>query len=332
MLRPLVVIGCFAAATVAIAEPSHLTGQSIRTTLSGATIAIDTPAGTTIPVRISRDGLVSGQAGELASYLGAAKDRGRWWVAGDHLCVKWFRWFEAKPRCISLSQDGSRLYWRDQSGETGTATITAKAEPPKAPRPIIAKTKVTTTETKTAAKDTAPEPPRLQRAGMSAAFQKPARQQPESTPNGASAATPQVLNSGASEPVAEPPATAAAEAEPQKQPAPFEVANIPVPQQAPPRSKREIERAPEAAVASSAYDAVPVLFRVAGVADDDILNVRAGPSQSYPPVGEIPPRGRRVHITGECRGAWCPIRHGRVRGWVNRYYLAEDRSAAAMSR
>jgi hypothetical protein len=31
-----------------------------------------------------------------------------------------------------------------------------------------------------------------------------------------------------------------------------------------------------------------------------------------------------VHIVGQCRDQWCPIRHGRLKGWVNRYYLAED--------
>jgi hypothetical protein len=334
MVRPLVVIGCLTAATVAIAEPSRLTGQSIRTTLSGATIEIDTPAGTTIPVQISSDGLVSGKAGELASFLGAAKDRGRWWVAGDHLCVKWFRWFEAKPKCISLSQDGQRLFWRDQSGETGTATITAQAEPPKPPEPVIAKTKVTTAETKTAANVRAPEPPRLQRAGMSApTFQQAARPQPEPAPTTPSVATPPVLNAGASEPATQTPATAPAVAA-QQQPAPVQTAAVPVPQKAPARAHREPDRPADAdaATASSAYDPVPMMFRVAGVADDDILNVRSGPSQYYPPVGEIPPRGRRVRITGECRGAWCPIRHGSVQGWVNRYYLAEDHSASAMSR
>jgi hypothetical protein len=31
-----------------------------------------------------------------------------------------------------------------------------------------------------------------------------------------------------------------------------------------------------------------------------------------------------VQIVGPCRDLWCPIRHGRLKGWVNRYYLAAD--------
>jgi len=33
-----------------------------------------------------------------------------------------------------------------------------------------------------------------------------------------------------------------------------------------------------------------------------------------------------VQVTGECRELWCPIRYGRLTGWVNRYYLAEEGS------
>ncbi len=112
----------------------------------------------------------------------------------------------------------------------------------------------------------------------------------------------------------------------------MQLAGVPVPQRAAPSAELDRVAEADAATASSAYEPVPVMFRVACVADDDILNVRSGPSQYYPPVGKIPPRGRRVRITGECRGVWCPIRHGSVQGWVNRYYLAEDHSASAMSR
>ena len=129
MLRPLVSVACLAAATAAAAEPARLSGQTIKETLAGAVIEIDTPAGTTIPVRFSRQGLVSGDARGLAAVLGAARDRGRWWVAGDQLCVKWFRWFEAEVRCIDLQQDGARLFWRGPEGRSGTATIAERPAP-----------------------------------------------------------------------------------------------------------------------------------------------------------------------------------------------------------
>ena len=48
-------------------------------------------------------------------------------------------------------------------------------------------------------------------------------------------------------------------------------------------------------------------------------------------VGSIPARGRGVQIVGTCRELWCPIRHGKLKGWVNRYYLAEDAGQATVS-
>ena len=79
---------------------------------------------------------MSGEAGPLASTLGAAHDRGRWWINNDRLCVKWFRWFEAQTRCITVEHEGAKIYWREEGGESGTATITksspepAKVDPP----------------------------------------------------------------------------------------------------------------------------------------------------------------------------------------------------------
>ena len=123
MRRFILAITCLGSAGLAVAEPVRLTDETIRRDLAGATLNIDTPVSTTIPVRMGADGFVSGEAGTLASMLGAAKDRGRWWTDHDRLCVKWFRWFDAKPRCITLQREGSRIYWRDQEGESGTATL-----------------------------------------------------------------------------------------------------------------------------------------------------------------------------------------------------------------
>ena len=66
------------------------------------------------------------------------------------------------------------------------------------------------------------------------------------------------------------------------------------------------------------------LYRVRGVADYDVLNVRRGPSEQHVSVAVIPPSGRSVEITGECQQTWCPIRYRGISGWVNSYYLAEE--------
>ena len=137
MLRLLLVGVLLGIASSAWAEPLPLTGEALRQELVGSLLEIDTPlAGVVIPVRVSADELVSGEAGPLASTLGAAHDRGRWWISNDRLCVKWFRWFEAQTRCITVEHEGTKIYWREEGGESGTATITksspepAKVDPP----------------------------------------------------------------------------------------------------------------------------------------------------------------------------------------------------------
>jgi hypothetical protein len=95
--------------------------------MPGALLEIDTPLRISIPVKVGTDGLVSAEAGALGLTLGATKDRGRWWTEGDKLCMKWFRWFDAKPRCMVLLREGNRVRWSEGSGESGTATITEAA-------------------------------------------------------------------------------------------------------------------------------------------------------------------------------------------------------------
>jgi len=79
MLRLIILVSTLAIASTLAAAPVRLTEEAIRQSLVGSLLEIDTPLGVAVPVRISADGLVSGEAGPLASTLGAAHDRGRWW-------------------------------------------------------------------------------------------------------------------------------------------------------------------------------------------------------------------------------------------------------------
>src|SRR5262249_17526023 len=118
MLRSILTGSVVVYASSVVASPHRLTSELLHQELVGALIAIDTPLGVSVPVRISPDGLVSGEAGPLASTLGSAKDRGRWWIDQDRLCVKWFRWFDAETRCITMDADGPKIFWRDTSGKS----------------------------------------------------------------------------------------------------------------------------------------------------------------------------------------------------------------------
>jgi uncharacterized protein YraI len=73
------------------------------------------------------------------------------------------------------------------------------------------------------------------------------------------------------------------------------------------------------------------IYRVTGVAADDVLNVREGPGARYPIVGTLPPdaRGVRLASTVECVGVWCQANFQNASGWVNTQYLGTDMPNAA---
>jgi hypothetical protein len=75
----------------------------------------------------------------------------------------------------------------------------------------------------------------------------------------------------------------------------------------------------------------PVYFKVRGVDEDDVLNVRRGPSEEHRLIASIPASGRRLEVTGRCERDWCPIRYGAVTGWVHRYYITEEHPRQASS-
>jgi hypothetical protein len=306
MLRMMLVSGLIVVAASAWAGPVPLTGEALRQELVGSLLKIDTPLGVVIPVRVSEDGLVSGDAGPLASTLGAAQDRGRWWIDNDRLCVKWFRWFEAQTRCLTLEHEGAKIYWRDATGESGTATVTRSE-----PRPAEL------------------DPPRLIDAGQ--------RSTPSTSPPPSSEAS-----------VTPTPALN----EPHEDLAPLRFAAVDLSTSVPPASSpttllSKLEAAtanpavkekslPKAAMdqpprpvllAMKTTQPTPSLmpsFRVTRVAIDDALVIRSGPSEYHASIGVIPPDGKGVQIVGACYDLWCPVRHHRSTGWVNRYYLADE--------
>jgi len=125
MRKLVITAGLLSVASAAGAAAVAVTGPEIETLLSGATVEMDTPLGRKITVRYVAGGRLSGNAGELGSYLGAPTDSGRWWIVGNRLCNKWMKWFEAEVQCLDLERDGQRLVWQNQTGTRGTATIVA---------------------------------------------------------------------------------------------------------------------------------------------------------------------------------------------------------------
>lgn len=70
-------------------------------------------------------------------------------------------------------------------------------------------------------------------------------------------------------------------------------------------------------------------YEVRGVKWNDKLNVRAAPTHTARIVGRIPPNGREIEIIDRGRGQWVKIAYGRMKGFVNRRYLALSKPRAA---
>jgi Bacterial SH3 domain len=310
MLRQFIAICGLAVSTTAMAAPALLDSAELKMRVAGSIIELDTPLGTKIPIRFSRKGRMSGKAGSLASVLGAAKDRGRWWVADNRLCYKWFRWFEAEVHCLKIRQDGTRIYWRQDDGKSGTATLVSQAPAPsppkiKAPAPVIPVAKIPAPRPATPAPK--PKPVVVAHVGPSMLFEL-------------GKITPRAMSSqlgGPAETV--PPPKDGSQAD-----------GVGVGSELGRSSKkRKVTRETVRAHADEAPTrvssvALQASFSVAGVEENDVLNVRRGPSADHDAVGGIPAETSGVKIVGACRDDWCPVRHRKLKGWVHRFYLAEE--------
>lgn len=343
LLRRLVISGLLLVPAAAAAEPMKLGASEIVDTFTGSRIELDTPLGTTIPVQFTGDGLMSGNAGSLASVLGAAKDRGRWWVKDDRLCTKWFRWFDAEEQCLTIHMKDERVFWRRADGKKGTATIVDRpvvvVEAPKPPTPAVKDAVRRTFAAATMA--AAPKPqatqPVLKAGPRLAARPQSAAEQLGLPPEAPADRSLFFVGMGLARALQSQFAIASAEAAPASKPkakpqpaksAPPAKEIVTAAVAAKPRAATPAKSAPTNldSVAQPGRSAQPAssAFRVYGVADNDVLNVRNGPSEEHAVVGNIPPSASSVRMVGECIGLWCEIQFRSTRGWVNRYYLAQN--------
>ena len=299
MLKPVTTAAFLCAATMVVAQSAGLSGQQINDLIAGATIEIDTPAGTKLPVRYTREGRLFGEARDLAWYLGSAEDIGRWWVAGDQLCHKWTRWFNAEPQCMRLSNEGRAIRWRSQDGNSGTAAIAIPA--PVQASALLALPRVFAKRAAEPAR--AEAPPEL--AG--------ARPPQESAQTAAVANLPSSPVAAEIAPEAKPPLPSV--------PAPGPAIESP--------SKLDEVKSPAPPKQAEPKRSSEPLFRVTNVRGDDVLNIRSGPSADFEVVGELAPDTRGIAVTSACRAKWCPVVHRATTGWVNSIYLAPEEQFTA---
>ena len=306
MLRPIAVLASFAASAVTAAAPSYaewtpVPGRILKELVAGSTVVIDAPMGFKLPVRHGEDGALEGDAGGLAFYLGSSTDTGRWWVERDRLCYRWARWFKSEARCMKIRRAGTRIEWEKDDGETGTGTVTVAGRGASPREPAGERV----ASVRTPSRATAPSPVE----GTTA----PVTEQIPVAPAAPSAARASLAPRRAPDPAApqlaeiKPPSTPQppqASATPSASPRRVAVAALTAP-----KPPYRIGGPPEPA------------YRVVSVADDDVLNVRQGPSADHAAIAALDPDARGVRILGPCRSEWCFVRHKDIVGWVNRTYL-----------
>ena len=285
------------AASDAHAGSSALSGDEIKQTVAGAVFAVDTPLGSTLPISYGEDGRMSAEAGALAYLLGSPTDSGTWWISANRLCQKWRRWFDGAVHCLRLSQEGRRVFWRRDDGESGTANIVARPErnvsEPENRRQLAARAPQISVPSAAPARATTSSlasPVGSVHGGMEVADEAPAPQRPV---------------------LPRPPEASGADADAK---AALATKTAPV--------KRPTALA--AAIPPSPLGRAAPLFRVAGVDEDDVLNVRNGPSPEHGVIGSIVPDAADIKIVGPCISAWCPIQHRGITGWVNSFYLSPN--------
>jgi hypothetical protein len=71
------------------------------------------------------------------------------------------------------------------------------------------------------------------------------------------------------------------------------------------------------------------LFAIVDVAADDVLNIRSGAGTSFPIIGNIPPYGMGIQMTGpkattEDGAPWALVNYQGLSGWVNTEFVAQQ--------
>lgn len=107
------------------AAAEALSGDKLKSFISGKRIYLAVPLGGEIPLNYRPGGSVdgSGEAAGLGRYM-TPKDRGRWWVSGNRLCQKWQQWYDGKTFCFTVTKlADNRIRWVRDDGKSGIARL-----------------------------------------------------------------------------------------------------------------------------------------------------------------------------------------------------------------
>ena len=82
----------------------------------------------------------------------------------------------------------------------------------------------------------------------------------------------------------------------------------------------------------AAAQGLPALHDVTGVGEEDVLNIRAGPSSAAPVIGTLAPDARGIEVVARSEaGTWGQVNTGERAGWASMRFLerqpGQDESA-----
>ncbi len=113
------------AGIVGTASAENLSGEELKSRVTGRTVFLAAPLGGEMPLRYAPNGTVDGNGAAVGlGRLFAARETGRWFMRGDMLCQQFPTWYKGERLCFTVKDLGNnKIRWNRDNGETGLARI-----------------------------------------------------------------------------------------------------------------------------------------------------------------------------------------------------------------
>ena len=106
------------------AADDWLTGDALKTALSGARLLYKTVYGDPCVIELHADGRMTGTAG----YANEDRDTGRWWVDSDYWCRQWTQWAYGEEARFHTRIDHGQVQWFNEAGRLVDSAVIAQGD------------------------------------------------------------------------------------------------------------------------------------------------------------------------------------------------------------
>jgi hypothetical protein len=121
--RVLMAVTLVGAAPFGANAASYMSGEAIRSLISGKRVYLAGPLGSEVPLTYRAGGGLDGEVPGIIKLV-QKSDSGNWWVAGDQMCQKWRNWYDGKIYCFRLTMlGGARFRWHRSDGASGLGRV-----------------------------------------------------------------------------------------------------------------------------------------------------------------------------------------------------------------